>query len=106
MQLKTVSSFGLAFLLVVGVVGVASAQVEVAATQGILIRVDAPKANEWAAIGDTIRIRVLCYAGRLDDGFQDCGGRFQRCRRRPSEPMPILQTKIYYNIASDLHRSR
>ena len=55
MQLKTVSSIGLAFLLVVGVVGVASAQVEVAATQGILIRVDAPKANEWAAIGDTIQ---------------------------------------------------
>jgi hypothetical protein len=70
MQLKTVSSIGLAFLLVVGVVGVASAQVEVAATQGILIRVDAPAANEWAAIGDTIRIRVLCYDGRLDDGFQ------------------------------------
>ena len=69
MQLKTVSSIGLAFLLVVGVVGVASAQ-EVAATQGILIRVDAPKANEWAAIGDTIRIRVLCYDGRLDGGFR------------------------------------
>ena len=70
MQLKTVSSIGLAFLLVVGVVGVASAQVEVAATQGILIRVDAPAANEWAAIGDTIKIRVLCYDGRLDEGFQ------------------------------------
>ena len=70
MQLKTVSSIGLAFLLVVGVVGVASAQVEVAATQGILIRVDAPKANEWAAIRDTIRIRVLCYDGRLNQGFQ------------------------------------
>ena len=39
MQLKTVSSFGLAFLLVVGVVGVASAQ-EVATTQGVVIRVD------------------------------------------------------------------
>ncbi len=38
MQLKTVSSIGLAFLLVVGVVGVASAQ-EVAATPGIFIRV-------------------------------------------------------------------
>ena len=52
-------------------VGAASAQeVEVAATQGILIRVDAPKANEWAAIGDTIRIRILCYDGRLDQGFR------------------------------------
>ena len=71
MQLKTVSSIGLAFLLVVGVVGVASAQVEVAATQGILIRVDAPAANDWAAIGDTIKVRILCYDGRLDgNGFQ------------------------------------
>ena len=69
MQLKTVSSIGLAFLLVFGVVGVASAQ-EVAATQGILIRVDAPKANTWAAIGDTIRARILCYDGILDGGFQ------------------------------------
>ncbi len=69
MQLKTVSSIGLAFLLVVGVVGVASAQ-EVAATQGILIRVDAPAANEWAAIGDTIRVRIICYDGVLDSGFQ------------------------------------
>ena len=69
MQLKTVSSIGLAFLLVFGVVGVASAQ-DVAATQGIWIRVDAPKANNWAAIGDTIKVRVLCYDGRLDDGFQ------------------------------------
>ena len=67
MLLRTVSSLGLAFLLVVGLVGAASAQ-EVAATQGILIRVDAPQANEWAAIGDTIRIRVLCYDGRLGDG--------------------------------------
>ena len=39
MQLKTVSSIGLAFLLVVGVVGVASAQ-DVSPTPGILIRVD------------------------------------------------------------------
>ncbi len=70
MQLKTVSSIGLAFLLVVGVVGVASAQ-EVAATQGILIRVDAPKANEWVGIGDTIRVRVLCYDGRLGDNTKD-----------------------------------
>ena len=69
MLLRTVSSLGLAFLLVVGLVGAAPAQ-EVAATQGILIRVDAPQANEWAAIGDTIRIRVLCYDGRLDGGFR------------------------------------
>ena len=55
MQLKTVSSIGLAFLLVVGVVGVASAQ-EVADTRGIFIRVDEPAAGKWAAIGDTIRI--------------------------------------------------
>ena len=70
MQLKTVSSIGLAFLLVVGVVGVASAQVEVAATPGILIRVDAPTANEWVAIGDTIRVRILCYDEILDTGFR------------------------------------
>ncbi len=62
MQLKTVSSIGLAFLLVVGVVGVASAQ-DVAATQGILIRVDKPAANTWAAIGDSIEITILCYSG-------------------------------------------
>ena len=68
MQLKTVSSIGLAFLLVFGVVGVASAQVEVAATQGILIRVDAPAADKWVAIGDTIRVRILCYEGRLGNG--------------------------------------
>ena len=67
MLLRTVSSLGLAFLLVVGLVGAAPAQ-EVAATQGILIRVDAPQANTWAAIGDTIRVRVLCYDGRLGDG--------------------------------------
>ena len=69
MLLRTVSSLGLAFLLVVGLVGAASAQ-EVAATQGILIRVDTPQANEWAAIGDTIRIRILCYDGVLDAGFR------------------------------------
>lgn len=69
MQLKTVSSIGLAFLLVFGVVGVASAQ-DVAATQGVLIRVDAPAANTWAAIEDTIRIRILCYDGILDGGFR------------------------------------
>ena len=68
MQLKTVSSLGLAFLLVVGVVGVASAQ-EVAATQGILIRVDKPAANTWAAIDSTIEFRILTYDGRLDAGF-------------------------------------
>ena len=68
MQLKTVSSIGLAFLLVFGVVGVASAQ-EVAATQGIIIRVDEPDANTWAKIGDNIVVRVLTYDGRLDSGF-------------------------------------
>ena len=68
MQLKTVSSFGLAFLLVLGVVGVASAQ-EVAGTQGIAIRVEKPAANTWAKIGDKIVIRILTYDGRLDDGF-------------------------------------
>ena len=69
MVLRTVSGLGLTILLVVGVVGVVSAQVEVAVTQGILIRVDAPKADEWAAIGDTIQVRILCYDGRLDAGF-------------------------------------
>ena len=69
MQLKTVSSIGLAFLLVFGVVGVASAQ-DVAATQGIFIRVDEPAANTWVAIGDTIRVRILCYDGILDAGFR------------------------------------
>ena len=68
MQLKTVSSIGLAFLLVFGVVGVASAQ-EVAATQGIFIRVDKPAANSWAKIGDKIVFRVLCYDQRLDAAF-------------------------------------
>ena len=78
MQLKTVSSIGLAFLLVFGVVGVASAQVEVAATQGILIRVDAPAANTWATIGDTIRVfRILCYDGRSRRRFPRVGGRLQ-----------------------------
>ncbi len=67
MQLKTVSSLGLAFLLIVGAVGVASAQ-EVAGTQGIFIRVVEPAANTWATIGDTIEIRILCYDGTLDDG--------------------------------------
>ncbi|MCE2441426.1 MAG: T9SS type A sorting domain-containing protein [Candidatus Latescibacteria bacterium] len=68
MQLKTVSSIGLAFLLVFGVVGVASAQ-EVATTQGVVIRVDEPDANTWAAIDDEIKIRILTYDGRLDAGF-------------------------------------
>ena len=70
MLLRTVSGLSMALLLVFGMVGAAPAQVEVAATQGILIRVDAPEANTWAAIGDTIRVRVLCYDGRLDQGFQ------------------------------------
>ena len=65
MQLKTVSSIGLAFLLVVGMVGVASAQ-EVASTQGIFIRVNKPAADSWAKIGDTIEIRILGYDGRFD----------------------------------------
>ena len=69
MRLKTFSSISLAFLLVVGVVGVASAQ-EVAATQGVFIRVDRPAANTWVAIGDSIKVRILCYDGRLDGGFQ------------------------------------
>ena len=69
MQLKTVSSIGLAFLLVFGVVGVASAQ-EVATTQGVVIRVDEPDANTWAAIDDEIKIRILTYDGRLDAGFR------------------------------------
>ena len=69
MQLKTVSSIGLAFLLVFGVVGVASAQ-EVAATQGIIIRVDKPATgNTWVKIGDNVVVRVLTYDGRLDQGF-------------------------------------
>lgn len=69
MQLKTVSSIGLAFLLVVGVVGVASAQ-EVAATQGVVIRVEKPeKSNTWVKIGENIVIQVLSYDQRLDAGF-------------------------------------
>lgn len=68
MQLKTVSSIGLAFLLVFGVVGAASAQ-DVAATPGILIRVDKPAANTWAAIGDSIEITILCYTNTLSSGF-------------------------------------
>ena len=100
MQLKTVSSLGLAFLLVVGVVGVASAQVEVAATQGIYIRVDAPKANDWAAIGDSIIVRVLCYDGRLDAGFRvavvDSG-----VADGDIESDSDLADKVYYNITDD-----
>ena len=98
MQLKTVSSIGLAFLLVFGVVGVASAQ-EVAATQGVLIRVDEPKANTWAAIGDTIRARVLAYNGILDVAFRvsvvdssladDAVG---------ATPRSATDNKIFYNI--------
>ena len=98
MQLKTVSSIGLAFLLVFGVVGVASAQ-EVAATQGILIRVDRPAANTWVAIGDSIKVRILCYDGRLDGGFNvavvdssvaDADIGFSA----------NIETKVYYNIAN------
>ena len=69
MQLKTVSSFGLACLLVLGVVGVASAQEEYT-THGVAIRVDEPAANSWAAVGDTIRIRILVFDGRLNTGFE------------------------------------
>ena len=69
MQLKTVSSIGLAFLLVVGMVGVASAQ-EVAATQGIFIRVDKPAAGGWAKIGENVEIRIFCYNDRLNAGVR------------------------------------
>ena len=68
MQLKTVSSFGLAFLLVVGVVGVASVQ-DAAATPGVLIRVDSPDDKTWAKIGTKVEIRVLSYDEVLDGGF-------------------------------------
>ena len=99
MQLKTVSSIGLAFLLVVGMVGVASAQ-EVAATQGILIRVDAPAANEWAAIDDTIRVRILCYDGILDGGFRvavvDSG-----VADGDIGNAPALADKVYYLYSED-----
>ena len=71
MQLKTVSSIGLAFLLVFGVVGVASAQ-EVAATQGILIRVDrARRPTRGSRSATTIKVRILCYDGRLGDTSGD-----------------------------------
>ena len=98
MQLKTVSSIGLAFLLVFGVVGVASAQ-EVAATQGILIRVDRPAANTWVAIDDSIKVRILCYDGRLDDGFNvalvDSSVADGAIGSGPDIP-----AKIYYNIGN------
>ena len=69
MQLRTVSSLGLALLLVVVVVGVACAQ-EVADVPGIMIRVDKPAANEWVKIDDRIDIRILAYDGLLDGGFR------------------------------------
>lgn len=68
MQLKTVSSIGLVFLLVFGVVGVASAQ-DVAGTQGVVIRVDKPAANTWVAVDGKIELRVLTYDDRLNAGF-------------------------------------
>ena len=100
MQLKTVSSIGLAFLLVFGVVGVASAQ-EVAATQGILIRVDAPKANTWAAIGDTIRARVLCYDGILDGGFRLSVVDSSLADDAVGTDARAANNKIFYNIEDD-----
>ncbi len=102
MQLKTVSSIGLAFLLVVGVVGVASAQVEVAATQGILIRVDAPKANEWVAIGDTIRVRILCYEGRLDAMVSGLRWSIPALLTRHRNQLQICNNKIYYNFPNTI----
>ena len=69
MQVRTFSSPGLAFLLVLGVVGVAAAQ-EVARTRGIMIRVDKPAANEWAKIDDRIEIRILAFDGLLNGGFR------------------------------------
>lgn len=100
MQLKTVSSIGLAFLLVFGVVGVASAQ-EVAATQGILIRVDAPKANTWAAIEDTIRVRILCYEGILDDGFRVSVVDSSLADDAVGANARAANNKIFYNIDDD-----
>ena len=69
MVLRTVSVPSLAFILIFGMAGAASAQVEVAATQGILIRVDKPAARSWVAIDSTIVVRILTYDGRLDAGF-------------------------------------
>lgn len=100
MQLKTVSSIGLAFLLVFGVVGAASAQ-EVAATQGILIRVDAPKANTWAAIEDTIRVRILCYEGILDDGFRVSVVDSSLADDAVGTNARAANNKIFYNIEDD-----
>ena len=98
MQLKTVSSIGLAFLLVFGVVGVASAQ-EVAATQGILIRVDRPAANTWVAIGDSIKARILCYDGRLDGGF-NVAVVDSSVADADIGTGPNIANKIYYNVGS------
>ena len=100
MQLKTVSSIGLAFLLVFGVVGVASAQ-EVAATPGVLIRVDAPKANTWVAIGDTIRVRVLCYDGILDGGFRVSVVDSSLADDAVEDVGRGTNNKIFYNITDD-----
>ena len=91
MQLKTVSSIGLAFLLVVGVVGVASAQ-ETAGTQGIAIRVDEPDARDWASIDEKIVIRVLTYDGLLDDGFSVT----VRDSAVADDPDPPPSTGIYF----------
>ena len=102
MQLKTVSSLSLAFLLVVGVVGVASAQ-EVAATQGIAIRVDKPAANTFVAIGDTIVLRVLTFQGLLDNPEQPQFGGFNlaimdtgRADRRVTGGPDDKGNRVYY----------
>ena len=106
MQLKTVSSIGLAFLLVFGVVGVASAQVDVASPPGIFIRVDAPKANEWVAIGDTIRVRILCYEGRLSTMVSSLRWSIPALKTMKSEPPANIATKIYFNFDENDSRVR
>ena len=79
MQLKTVSSIGLAFLLVVGVVGVASAQ-EVAGTQGICnSRLMNRTPDDWAQRSTDkishsdpdLRRTVLMTAVSRQSGFRD-----------------------------------
>ena len=94
MQLKTVSSFGLAFLLVLGVVGVASAQ-DVADPQGVAIRVDAPAANSWAIIGDMVTIRILTYDGYLDTGFRVS----VRNSDVEDDPTAALTEGVHFNIS-------
>ena len=68
------------------------------ATQGILIRVDAPKANEWVAIGDTIRFGSCATPDRLDDGFRLAVVDSTRCRRRHRKTVPdiICEWKIRF----------